>query len=737
MGRKPYLTNLFLLKQRYHDQEDHFLEVGDCREACRRLSDGTRGQSRQVDKTAASELCSKIRQNEHFVKSTLRLYMLHRSGWEHHRAHERIYQERVARMAASGHSLEGNKVRSTLQAKAQAHRERVDGIMQSLHEHQVEAAQRVFATFRAGHRAVILAAEMQSGKSGVAMALACLQRLSRNNRDMCSRAQLKDTLFVLTMPDSQLLEQAERDLAAAQNVVVTNTIHFERAVESEAFAECAPRLIIVDECHYGSSIEGLRYRRLFDYLSDENPDCLIVFISATPLSALLAAEEALVVNRQIGTGIVFHKASEQYHGVRQMLASRQVRGICNGARYFDGETSAQQAFHRLIRLHKGAGWALVRVPPGMALKAKEAFIADGIEPSNVMIIGRNLSGMDDEPQYDIDDFKRRYDEARQFGDKLVAITVASCRAGINFGTQMKEELIGTWDSTISNIAAVVQANIGRACGYHDNNRAVHFTNLPAVKAYAGVLDVLEERCKNKPSSKVASLRMAYEAICREHDVRGLDVGAQVRNGDPLDTQPKVTEVYKIRDYVVVRARLEEESPKYGRTVRDPLLRNSIEAIRQILLGRDGVPSVCTHRRLRGASWLTVSWVNGDTYDNQEKAAAVGTYKARCRKLIDDDPSIRFNDLVPIGGGVQAEEKTVAAMVFSIYNASRRAVDNPCMSQRQLTWLAKQFGIEKDDTLIVLVRRGEKDEAETQRRKISRLQQLVRSPIVEDNHFVEC
>ena len=381
-----------------------------------------------------------------------------------------------------------------------------------------------------------------------------------------------------------------------------------------------------------------------------------MFISATPLSALLAAEEALVVNRQIGTGIVFHKASEQYHGVRQMLASRQVRGICNGARYFDGETSAQQAFHRLIRLHKGAGWALVRVPPGMALKAKEAFIADGIEPSNVMIIGRNLSGMDDEPQYDIDDFKRRYDEARQFGDKLVAITVASCRAGINFGTQMKEELIGTWDSTISNIAAVVQANIGRACGYHDNNRAVHFTNLPAVKAYAGVLDVLEERCKNKPSSKVASLRMAYEAICREHDVRGLDVGAQVRNGDPLDTQPKVTEVYKIRDYVVVRARLEEESPKYGRTVRDPLLRNSIEAIRQILLGRDGVPSVCTHRRLRGASWLTVSWVNGDTYDNQEKAAAVGTYKARCRKLIDDDPSIRFNDLVPIGGGVQAEER---------------------------------------------------------------------------------
>lgn len=627
-------------------------------------------------------------------------------------------------------------MRSTLQAKAQAHRERVDVVMQSLHEHQVKAAQKVFDTFDAGHRAVILAAEMQSGKSGVAMALACLQRLSRSNRDICSRAQLKDTLFVLTMSDTQLLEQAGRDLDAAQNVVVTNTIHFERTVAGEAFAEGSPRLIIVDECHYGSSIEGLRYGRLFDYLSEENPGCLIVFISATPLSALLAAEDAQVINRQIGTGIVFHKASEQYRGVRQMLAARQVRGICNDARYFDGETKAQKDFHRHFRLHKGAGWALVRVPPGMALKAKEAFVADGVKRSNVMIIGRNLSGMEGEPQYDIDDFKRRYDEARQFGDKLVAITVASCRAGINFGPQMKEELIGTWDSTISNIAAVVQANIGRACGYHDNNRAVHFTNLPAVKAYAGVLDVLEERCESEPSSKVVSLRMAYEAICRKHDVRGLDVGAQVRNGDPLDTPPKITDIYKIKDYVVVRARLDEQSPKYGHTVRDPLLRNSIYAIREVLLGRDGVPTVSKHRRLRGASWLTVSWVNGDTYDNQEKAAAVGTYKARCRKLIDDDPSIRFNDLVPIGGGVQAEEKTVAAMVFSIYNASRRAVDNPCMSQRQLTWLAKQFGVEKDDTLIVLVRRGEKDEIQTHRREISRLQQLVRSPIVEDNHFLE-
>lgn len=626
-------------------------------------------------------------------------------------------------------------MKSTHSEQAKVHRARVDLVLRDLHAHQRRAARRVFDSFEQGYRAVILAAEMQSGKSGVAMALACLQRQSLSDRQICDRDQLKDTLFVLTMPDVQLLQQAEGDLAKARNVVVTNTIRFEQKVDGKAFAGRAPKLIIVDECHYGSSAEGQRYGRLFHYLAEDNPDCRIVFISATPLSALLAAEDAKKVNRQISTGIVFHKASPEYHGVRQMLAAGQVRGICHEARCFDGTTKAEADLMRALRRHKGAGWALVRVKPGDASKAKEALVEAGIEEDNVMIIGRSLGDVEADELCDIEQFKTRYEEGRDFGEKMVALTVASCRAGINFGASMKSELIATWDSTVSNVAAVVQANIGRSCGYHDNNRAVHFTNLPAVEAYGEILDVLERICRGASTNKVTSLRRAYETICLNHEVRGLDVGARMRRGTVVDSTPKVSEVYHIKDYIVVNGYLDEENPRYKLGVRDPQVREAIEAIRQVLRGRDGVPTVSKRRNIRGADFLTVSWVNGDTYDNPEKAAAVGTYKERCRKLIVRDKSLRFNDLVRTGGGVNEESKTVAAMVFSKYNASRRAVERPCMSQQQLTWLAKQFEIEKDDTLIVLVRRGDKDECETRHREIRKLQQLGRSPSVEDNHFV--
>lgn len=57
-------------------------------------------------------------------------------------------------------------------------------------------------------------------------------------------------------------------------------------------------------------------------------------------------------------------------------------------------------------------------------------------------------------------------------------------------------------------------------------------------------------------------------------------------------------------------------------------------------------------------------------------AAVGTHNARCHKLIDNDLSFRFNDLLPIGGEVKVEEKALAAVIFSICKVLRQAADNP-------------------------------------------------------------
>lgn len=86
----------------------------------------------------------------------------------------------------------------------------------ALHSHQVNAATKTFNALKGEVRAVVTAAEMQAGKSGIALALCCLQRLSLNDLDICDRKQLKDTLYLVTMPDTALKEQAEDDLKLAK-----------------------------------------------------------------------------------------------------------------------------------------------------------------------------------------------------------------------------------------------------------------------------------------------------------------------------------------------------------------------------------------------------------------------------------------------------------------------------------------------------------------------------------------
>ncbi|HBF47827.1 MAG TPA: glutathione synthase, partial [Shewanella frigidimarina] len=97
---------------------------------------------------------------------------------------------------------------------AKKHRHYVEqAIQKHTFEHQRNAAHNTFSKFNTGSRAVVIAAEMQSGKSGIALALAGLQRLSLSDEFISDRKKLKDTLYLVTMADIALQEQAKKDLA--------------------------------------------------------------------------------------------------------------------------------------------------------------------------------------------------------------------------------------------------------------------------------------------------------------------------------------------------------------------------------------------------------------------------------------------------------------------------------------------------------------------------------------------
>lgn len=552
--------------------------------------------------------------------------------------------------------------------QASRHRAHTHKILQEhTFAHQRSAAEKAQAKFNAGSRAVVLAAEMQSGKSGIALALAALQRLLLNDEQICDRQQLKDTLYLVTMADTALQEQAKQDLAPCKNLEVSNFSHFENTIKAR-FKYQPPKLIIIDECHYGSSTDSIRYERIFNYLERDNIDCRIVFISATPFSALYAAGADSILRHNFKTSLIFHKTGDEYHGIRQMHRHNQIIKLDAEQRDFCTPSLLRNRFIRQFLEYDGTGWSLIRVPSSQAKTAQQLLLDSGIQPEQIYIIGQKLTGLEEQELCSLDDFKREYETAQLFENKLIAITVAGFRAGVNFGQEMKEGLINTWDSTIANIAAVVQANIGRACGYHHNTTAKHYTNLDAVKAYSELLDNLESRDE---SSEFSGLQQIFEQICQRYEIQGFDRGTQVSQvEEPNVRRPKDnSHTYATQGYLVVPGKLNDPNFDYTRWTQDEELLAAIRLIRNELLGDDG-PFRKTRRALRGErqNWIKAQWVNGATYDDGTPSCA----KARTQHFtqrLDNGEQVLFNQIANPGGGERVDNKRVVASIFSIYNLS--------------------------------------------------------------------
>jgi hypothetical protein len=628
--------------------------------------------------------------------------------------------------------------------KAIKHRQLVQKVLDSnaLHSHQVNAATKTYSALTGNVRAVVTAAEMQAGKSGIALALCCLQRLSLSDYEICERRQLKDTLYLVTMADTALKEQAEDDLLLAKNVVVSNFVNFEKALENE-FKGNPPKLIIIDECHYGSNVSAVRYSKIFDYLEQENDSCKVVFISATPFGALYGAEteyeEALelqaeaeseqddkllkaansiaekalkdsILRREFNTRLVFHKTSNEYYGVREMLRNGKIKSLEDDSRNFIYPSKERDSLITQFKEHQGVGWSLIRVPAGSAMNAKKFIISQGIDENAIYILGNSLSGVPEDEHCSIDRFKKEFDDAQLFEEKLIAITVAGARAGINFGSMMKNNLISTWDSTVASVAAVVQANIGRACGYHGNNASMHYTNINAAEAYAAILDHLESTCSEHAASDFDGLKDFFEDVCQEFHVNGLDVGLTIKykRRRPIGD----VETYQIDDYIAVPAKLLDENHDFNQYTNDKHLLQAIDLIRNEFTAK-GAPSVKGNRAMRGKTknWIKAHWVNGDSFDNPEKARVDGTQKVKTKlytQMLDNGESLEFNRVVAPGSGELSENKLITASIFSIYNISRRKVSKTIMDEEDVWQMCDHFGIERDETMFVLYKRGEYD-----------------------------
>ncbi|MGL5490912.1 MAG: glutathione synthase, partial [Shewanella sp.] len=385
--------------------------------------------------------------------------------------------------------------------------------------------------------------------------------------------------------------------------------------------------------------------------------------------------------------------------------NNQLVKLDDDQRDFCEDSLLQKRFIHQFKEHTGPGWSLIRVPASQAAIAKQVLLSQGIDETQILIIGQKLVGVDEHELSSIDDFKREYETAVMFDEKLIAITVAGFRAGVNFGQEMKNTLISTWDSTIANIAAVVQANVGRACGYHNNIQAKHYTNLEAVRAYSELLDHLEAR---DDSNDFEGLQQLFEVICEKYQVRGFDRGTSIASNIEVSTSKKRddSETFLTKGFLVVPGKLSDSSYDFSRYTQDPELLEAIRLIRQEFLA-DGAPYAKSGRAMRGddKNWIKAQWVNGATYNDFSSSCAKSRALDFTARLVQGE-EVEFNAIVNPGGGEITADKRVMASVFSIYNLSKqmdaykRAMDLDDMQE-----ICEALGCEPDDTLILLYQRG--------------------------------
>lgn len=420
---------------------------------------------------------------------------------------------------------------------------------------------------------------------------------------------------------------------------------------------------------------------------------------------MYAAGADSILRHNFNTSLVFHKTSGEYHGIRQMHRNNQIIKLDEEHRDFCESSLLRNRFIRQIKEHEGSGWSLIRVPSSQAKIARDVLLSNGIEPHQIHIIGQKLVGLEEHELCSINDFKREYETAALFDDKLIAITVAGFRAGVNFGQEMKETLINSWDSTIANIAAVVQANIGRACGYHENTTAKHYTNLDAVRAYGELLDHLES---NHNSHEFEGLHQLFDQICSRYEVRGFDRGTTIAPAPETKITKKLTDSksYSTKGYIAVPGKLRDPDFDFSIFTTDIELLEAISLIRQELIGEDG-PYRKKNRALRGEhqNWIKAQWVNGATYDDGTQSCAKARALAFTSQL-NQGEEVSFNRVVNPGGGEKTEDKKVMASIFSIFNLSgqmdafKRSLDSDDMEE-----ICNLLDVEQDNTLIVLYQRG--------------------------------
>jgi hypothetical protein len=348
---------------------------------------------------------------------------------------------------------------------------------------------------------VIAKAPMQFGKTGSIHYLA----------NALFRHELKDgenIIFMTSMSDTALLIQNKNSLQTkkyidengkrfSSNLLVLKMNPDFRDNHEFYLKEYNVKVIIFDECDYGSGNNSLFNKSFFNKIKKLEIDVKLLLVSATPYCALNA-----VYNGELDAGIVEAKVPSNYFGVNKILQYGLVTDIND----IDGDGSPYNIISRenkgfnlskefiddldWFQNQEGGGLAIVR-----AKNTNDAKLIQALTTAHYKNSFDTLSDVDDEFEaiaigVKCTSIKDMLGNDNVFlrnkiiskGGKILLVVVNALSAGKDLG-DLKSYVRLIVETRKNAIANGSQGLVGRICGYHKNRNIRVVASLSILRNY--------------------------------------------------------------------------------------------------------------------------------------------------------------------------------------------------------------------------------------------------------------
>ena len=441
-----------------------------------------------------------------------------------------------------------------------------------LFDSQINTAKDVVAnlarkTTRRNH--VILAAKMQSGKTGVCNAVVNIISQTSLHRYLA----IDKYMFITGMNDcglkSQTLKRVEEQIIGANKDNIYSGLRSKKNLSPNHYfvmknsdllkyeGDINNSIIFIDEAHYGSNDKNILSKFLYAQginWKDTNDlikrNIYIVSVSATPFDEIVSDTKEV-------KSIIELQPSKEYIGVSEFLKNGQVMDAEKNDIEEDGEIFdyINDAHQRMVD-DGVAGIIFIRTRKFNVIKS-DPYIMKDFDIYEMYSSGSNIEyGVFNEMAKDLinkNEYNKRVDSMKpskaligsvpkMYVKPLIVLIKGAFRAGITLDPRIKDYIYMVYDFSLK-ADTTAQALLGRLCGYRSKRTGVKNTYIYVNKKFADMYSAWEKDFQNRqivPCSKTT-----YQWLPNDVKNPMAQIGTKSRGNIAIDLSDKeIREIYQ-------------------------------------------------------------------------------------------------------------------------------------------------------------------------------------------------